>query len=92
MCIYRTILINVDDIRGTTDRRSVAARCVVVSTVELIQDESRSVTAEVLDFHQFLLRHKVACGVTGVGGQQHLCATGNFLGNLVRVNVVVVIL
>ena len=38
------------------------------------------------------MRHEVASRVTGVGGQQHLSTTGDFLGDLVGVDVVVVLL
>jgi hypothetical protein len=89
---YRTILVDVHNVFGTTDRRSVTARCVVVSAVELVQNKSRAITAEVLDFHQLISRHEVACGITRVGGQQHLGTTGDFLGDLVGMDAVVVIL
>jgi hypothetical protein len=85
-------LVNINHILGSTDRAAVAIGGIVVSTVELVQDQSRAVTADVLDLGQLVMRHEVTCRVTGVRGQQHLGTTGDFLGDLVRVDVIMVLL
>jgi hypothetical protein len=38
------------------------------------------------------MRHEMTRGIAGVRGQQHLGTTGNFLGDLVGVDVIVVLL
>lgn len=88
----RTILVDVNHILGATDRAAVAIGGIVVATVELVQDQSRTVTADILDLGQLLMRDKVTCRVSGVRGQQYLSATGNLLGDLVGVDVIVVLL
>lgn len=88
----RTILVDIDDMLGTTDGAAVTVRGIVVAAIELIQNEGGAVTADVLDLSQLLVRHEVTGGVTRVRGQQHLSTTGNLLGNLVGVNMVVVVL
>lgn len=77
---------------GSTNRAAVTIGCIVVATVELVQNQSRAVTANILDLGQLVMRHKVTRRVTGVRGQQYLGTTGNFLGNLVGVDVIVVLL
>lgn len=88
----RTILVDVNHILGATDRAAVAIGGIVVATVELVQDQGRAVTADVLDLGQLLMRDKVTRRVSGVRGQQYLSATGNLLGDLVGVDVIVVLL
>lgn len=88
----RTILVNVNHVLGTTDRAAVAIGGVVVATVELVQDQGCAVTANVLDLGQLIMRHEVTGGVTGVRGQQHLGTTRDFLGDLIGVDVIVVLL
>lgn len=77
---------------GTTDSGTVAVSGVVVSTVELVQNQSSTVTADILDIGELVLGDKVAGRVTGVGGQEHLSTTGDLLGDLVGVDVVVILL
>lgn len=88
----RTILVDVNHILGTTDRAAIAIGGVVVATVELVQDQGCAVTADVLDLSQLIMRHEVTGGVTRVGGQQHLGTTRDFLGNLIGVDVIVILL
>lgn len=77
---------------GSTDGAAVAVGGIIVAAVELIKNEGGAVTADVLDLSQLLVRYKVASGVTRVGGKQHLSTTGDLLGDLVGVDVVVVVL
>lgn len=88
----RTILVDVDDVRGTADRAAVAVGRIVVAAVELIQDEGGTVPADVLDLFQLVMGDKVAGRVTRVRGEQHLSTAGDFLSDLVRMDVVVVVL
>lgn len=90
--LVRTILVDINDVLGTTDGGTIAVSGVVVSTVELVQNQSSTVTADVLDISQLVLGNEVAGRVTRVGGQKHLSTPGNLLGDLVRVDVVVVLL
>jgi len=77
---------------STTDGAAVTVGGIVVTAIELIQDEGGAVTADVLDLGQLLVRHEVASGVTRVRGEQHLSTTSDFLGDLVGVDVIVVFL
>jgi hypothetical protein len=45
-----------------------------------------------LDLSQLVMRHEVTGGVTGVRGQQHLSTTRDFLGNLIGVDVIMILL
>lgn len=85
-------MVDVNHILGATDRAAVAIGGIVVATVELVQDQGRAVTADILDLGQLLMRDKVTGRVPGVRGQQYLSATGNLLGDLVGVDVIVVLL
>lgn len=88
----QTILVDVNHIGGAADGGAVAVGGVVVTTVELIQNQGRAVTANVLDLCQLVVLHEVAGWVTRVRGQQHLRATSDFLGDLIGVDVVVILL
>lgn len=84
------ILINILDVFSRGNSSAVAVTGVVVSTVELIHDQRRSVTANILDLCQLGVLDYFTSRVTRVGGQYDGCSTGDLLGNLVGVDVVVV--
>jgi hypothetical protein len=88
----QTILVHIDDVLGSTDGAAVAVGGIIIAAIELIKNEGGAVTANVLDLSQLVVRHEVASRVTRIGGKQHLGTTGNLLGDLVGVNVVVVVL
>lgn len=88
----RTILVDIDDMLGSTDGAAVAVGGIVVAAIELIENKGGAVTADVLDLSQLIVRHEVTSGVTRVRGEQHLSTASNLLGNLVGVDVVVVVL
>ena len=84
------VLINIVDVLSRGNSRAVAVTGVVVSTVELIHDQRRSVTANILDLCQLGVLDNFASRVTRVGSQDDGCSAGDLLGDLVGVDVVVI--
>lgn len=87
----QTILVDVLHVRRTADRRAITIRRVVVATVELIQNQRRAVPTDILDARQLLIGDEVTRGVTGVGGENDGGSTSDLLGDLVGVDVIVVV-
>lgn len=85
-------MVDIHHVRRTTDGGTVAIGGVVVASVELIKNQRGSVSADVLDTRQLFVGHEMSSGVARVGCQQHRRSTGDFLSDLIRVDVVVVIL
>jgi hypothetical protein len=48
-------LIDVDDVGGTADRRTITVSGVVVATVEFIQNERCAIPADVLDLSKLVM-------------------------------------
>jgi hypothetical protein len=65
------IFIHILDVLCCTDGRAVAIGSVVISTVELIHDQSRAVTADILDLRKLGVLDYLSSRVTGVRGQDH---------------------
>ena len=84
------ILVDVDDVGCRADDRAVAVGGVVVAAVELVHDQGGAIAAEILDVGQLRVDHHLPRRVSGVRGQDDGRAARDFLGNLVRVNVVVI--
>ena len=87
----QTILVDILHVRCTADRRAITIRRVVVATVELIQNQRRAIPTNILDARQLLIGDEVTRGVTGVGGENDGGSTSDLLGDLVGVNVIVVV-
>lgn len=85
------ILIDILNVLGRGDGGAVAVAGVVVARVELVADEGGTATADVLDLGQLRVGNDTAGGVSGVGGEDDRGTTGNFLGNLVGVDVISVL-
>ncbi len=85
------VLVDILDILGTRNGGSVAVAGVVVARVELVADKGRASTANVLNLGQLGVGHDTARGVARVGGQNDRGTAGNFLCNLVGVDVVAVL-
>lgn len=73
------------------DGLAIAIRGVVVTRVELIADEGRTATADVLDLGQLRVLDDTAGRVAGVGGQDDTGTTGDLLCDLVRVDMVAIL-
>lgn len=72
--------------------RAITVGGVVVAAVELVADEGCATTANILDLSQLWVLDHTTRRVTGIGGQNHTGASCNFLGDLVRVDVVTIVL
>lgn len=86
------ILIDILDVLGGGDGATVAVAGVVVARVELVADEGGSATADVLDLSELGVGNDSAGRVSGVGGEDDGSTTGDFLGDLVGVDVVTIAL
>ena len=86
------IYVDVLDVLGGGNGRAVAVGGVVVAGVELVADQSGTLAAEVLDLAQFRIGDDAAGGVAWVGGDDDGSAAGDFLGDLLGVDVVAVFL
>jgi len=82
------VLVNVVDVLRGTDRGAVAVGSIVVSTVELIHDQRSSITADVLNLGEFGVLDYFSGGIAGVGGEDDGGSSGDFFGDLVRMNMV----
>lgn len=82
------ILIDILDVLGGGNGSTVAVASVVVAGVELVADKGGTATANVLDLSQLGVGNDTAGRVTGVGGEDDGSTTGDFLGDLVGVDVV----
>jgi hypothetical protein len=86
-----TVLVDVHDVLGTTQGRSITVGGVVVSAVELVQNQGGTATADILDASKLWVGNDVAGRVTRVGGQDNRGTASNLFCDLVRVDVVVVV-
>lgn len=77
---------------GGTDGGAVAVASIVVARVKLVAHKGCPPTAKVLDSLQILAFDYLAGGVTGVRSEDYPCASGDFVGNLLRVDMVTVLL
>jgi hypothetical protein len=82
------VLVNVIDVLCGTDGGTIAVGGIVISTVELIHDQCGSVTADILNLGEFGVLDYFSGGITGVRGEDDGCSSGDFFGNLVRVDMV----
>lgn len=82
------ILIDILNVLSSRDGGTVAVAGVVVARVELVADEGGTTTADVLDLGQLRVGDNTTSGVSGVGSEDDRGTTGNFLGNLVGVDVI----
>lgn len=77
---------------GSADGGTIAVTGVVVPGVELVADKGGALPADVLDLGQLGIGDDPAGRVPRVRGQNDTSATSNLLGNLVRVDVIAVLL
>jgi hypothetical protein len=82
------VLVDVVNVLCGTDGGTVAVGGVVISTVELIHDESGSITAYVLNLGELGVLDYFAGGITGVGGEDDGCSSSDLFGDFVRVDMV----
>ncbi len=61
------ILVDVFNVVGSGDDGAVAVGRVIVTAIELVHDQCRTITADVLNLSEFRVGDHLACGVTGVG-------------------------
>jgi hypothetical protein len=85
------VLVNILDVLGGRDGRTIAVAGVVVSRVELVTDKGGAASAKILNLGQLRVGNDSAGRVAGVGGKDDGGTTGDFLGNLVGVDVVAVL-
>lgn len=86
----RTILVNIDNVLSTTQRRSIAVSGVVITTIKLIQDQGGTITANILNLGKIWVFNNVTSGITRVGCQKHRGTSSNLFCNLIRVDLIVV--
>lgn len=86
------VLIHVLDIVCRADGGSVAIASVIVSAVKLVHDECCPVTANVLDFGKFWVFDDLTGRVARIRCQNYRCSSGDFLRNLVRMDVIAIFL
>lgn len=86
------IFVDILDVLGSGNGGSVAVAGVVVARVKLVADECGTATANVLDLCKLGVGDDAAGRVSGVGGKNDRGTAGDFLGNLVGVNVVAIFL
>lgn len=86
------IFVHVNDVVSSGDAGAVAVAGIIVAGVEFIHDQGCSVTADVLNFGELRVLHDLPGRVTRIAGQDDRCASRDFLGDLVRVDVVAVVL
>jgi hypothetical protein len=86
------VLIYILDVLGGGDSGAVTVRRVVISTIELIHDQSGSVTTDVLNLSKFRVLYDFSRGVTWVRCQDDGGTARDFIGDLVWVDVVSVFL
>ena len=84
------IFVHVFDVFRCADGRAITVACVVIPAIELVHDQRGAIAADVLDFFEFGVGHDLASGVARIGGEDYGCAAGDFVGDLVWVNVVAV--
>ena len=85
------ILVDVDDVVGGGDASAVAIAGVIVAGVEFIHDQGGTVTANVLDFRELRVLYNLPGRVSRVAGEDDRGASGDFVSDLVGVDVVAVI-
>jgi hypothetical protein len=82
------ILIHILDILRRTNRRPVTIASIIIPAIEFIHDQCRSVSADILDLCELGILDDFSGGVAGVGGEDYGGAAGDFLGDLVGVDMV----
>lgn len=85
------VVVDVYNIGGCGDSGPVTIMVVVVARIELVEDESRAVTADVLNTRQLFNGQGMTSWVSRVGGQDDGGATSKFLGDLVGMDVVAIL-
>ena len=86
------ILINILNILRRRDGSTITVASVVVARVELITDESSTTTANVLNLRQLRVSNHPTSRVTRVRRQDDRGTTSDFLSNLVRMDMVAILL
>lgn len=86
-----TIIVNVVDVVGGRYGCAITIRSVVVSTVELVHDESRPITADILDLLQLRVLHHLSGGIAGIGRQDDRSSSRDLLDNLLRMDMILVL-
>lgn len=86
------IFVHIFDIVRRTHGRPITVAGVVVATVELIHDQRRSITTNILDLGQLGILDNLAGRVARIGRQDYRRAPGNFLGDFVGMDMIVITL
>ena len=86
------ILVHIFDVLGCGNGGTVTVACVVVARVEFVADERGAAATDVLDLSQLGILDDPACGIARVRSQNDRRAASNLLGNLVRMDMVAILL
>jgi len=86
------VFVDIFDVLCRADSSPVAVAGVVVTTIELIHNKRRSISADILDLRKLWILHHLPSGIARVGSQDDRGTTCDFLGNLVRVDMVSILL
>ena len=84
------VFVYIFDIICSGNGLAVAVTGIVVTTVEFVHDERRTVPADVLDLCEFGIADYLSGRVSWIGGQDDGGASGNLCGDLVGVDMIVV--
>ncbi len=86
------VVIHILDIIGGGHSSTVTIGGVVVAAVELIHDQSSSITADVLNLGELRVLHDLACWVTRVRSQDDRHAAGDLISDLIRMDMITIFL
>lgn len=84
------VLVDILDVLGGRDGGTIAVAGVIVAGVELVANEGGTITANVLDLGKLGVGNDTAGRVARVGGQDDRSTSGNFLGDLIGMDVIAV--
>lgn len=82
------VLVDILNVLSSRDGGTITVAGVVVTRVELVADKGGTVTANVLNLGKFGVGNDTAGRVARVGGQDDRGTTGNFLSDLIRVDMI----
>jgi hypothetical protein len=86
------VLVDILNVLGSRDGGTITVAGVVVTRVELVADEGGTATANVLNLGKLGVGNDTAGRVARVGGQDDRGTTGNFLSDLIGVDMISILL
>ena len=87
----RTVMVNILDICCTANCRAITTRCVVISTIELVQNQRSTISTDILNASKLGMWHDVAGRVSGIRGENNRGTSDDLFCNFIRMNMIMVI-